>query len=219
MAPFGYCCEADYPERGTSEVEVLASHGLLEDAVLANASPRNSEGPQPADHIPMDCDGVMETSPDPEVALTFLRPSGDSEVVKFISTPLCFRLSHTYPYVVTDVAAELELHATSMIQPRWVLTHVNHEKLPEVWSVASKCIKSALEGLPHKPNWSRLQLQPPTSALPLRKSKRNTVNLTKSPPAQDEEAAADFISRMPPPSIENSLLRYQMLLAKSTHYA
>ncbi|CAE7272436.1 unnamed protein product [Symbiodinium natans] len=41
----------------------------------------------------------------PVAFLTFSRPNGGSDVLEFTSRPLGFRISQTYPYTVTDVAA------------------------------------------------------------------------------------------------------------------
>ena len=134
----------DVPDAALGKYHTLQDE---ETCSIANVSPRGvPEVVAGASNAPAEGDIKQNGA---VLALTFLRPSGKSEVVKFSSTPLCFRFSRAYPYVVTDVAAELELHATSMIQPRWVLTHVNHEKLPEVWSEASPYLKEALQALSH----------------------------------------------------------------------
>ncbi|CAE7451281.1 unnamed protein product [Symbiodinium natans] len=143
----------------------------------------------------------------PVVLLTFARRNGESEVLKFRSRPLFFRIARSHPYTVTDIAEGL---GNSTLQAGWVLTHVNGEKMSVHWHQASLLLRTAIQGLPQT---SRSDLKEPAPSKVNQKSGRSASSTKRS------NQAAIFMAWVPAGSVEHSIMRYQSSLLQTMRAA
>ncbi|CAE7451300.1 unnamed protein product [Symbiodinium natans] len=165
-------------------------------------------------------DLVMSVDLDqPVVLFTFTRRNGESEELKVTSKPLCFRIGHTHPYTVTDIAAG----SNSVVQEGWVLTHVNGEMLPLQWKQAASVLRKATQRLPQT---RRSSLKEPAPGQVSRKSVQSEPgqgirkSLQLSPEAKARsDLAATFKTWVPAGSVEHSIMQYQSSLVQTMRAA
>ena len=109
--------------------------------------------------------------------------------------------------MVTEVAAEQAKVASGIIEPKWVLTHVNGVGLSVNWNTASELLREAVGALPLRDTRATrsLEAQPPMS--------RNVSARTQAQPGTG--VAFDILNKLPS-RLEDNMLIYELMASRNS---
>ena len=129
----------DIPSCAERRTEV-EEHPLLADQFIAAPAVLPESVPHPEPRID---DSQKATG---GIKLTFKRPNGIQEDVRFYSSPLCVRFSKSLPLVVTAVG--MDYAGSRAVNTSWTLTHVDDEAVHRYYEDAADQVRLAIKSLP-----------------------------------------------------------------------